>query len=103
MQIVTANDLLAGDVVFLTAAAAWSRDISAAAVAESQAAAERLLAKAEADTGRIVGPYLADVERGQDGAPQPTHYRERIRLCGPTNRTDLGRQSEAPAVRREGA
>ncbi len=92
--VVTANDLMAGDVVFLTAERCWTRDIHAAAVADADAAA-RLLADAEAQEARIVGPYLAEVVVDAAGRPRPTHFRERFRLLGPSNRPDLGRQAQA--------
>ena len=94
MQIVTANDLLEGDVVFLTPDGAWRRAPEAAAIAETPEGAARLLAIATGHEGKVVGPYLAEVTLDAAGRPTPTHYRERIRLKGPTNRLDLGRQAE---------
>ena len=44
LQIVTANDLLEGDVVFLTPDGAWRRAPEAAAIAETPEGAARLLA-----------------------------------------------------------
>ncbi|HKK36265.1 MAG TPA: DUF2849 domain-containing protein [Paracoccaceae bacterium] len=92
-KIVSANDLMEGDVVYLDAAAGWTRDLAAAAVAHDPEAAETLLARAD-QPGRVVGPYLADV--ATDGAaPRPLHYREIFRTRGPSNRPDLGRQAES--------
>ena len=39
-QIITANDLLEGDVVYFTAAATWSRDIQKAEVFSDEAIAQ---------------------------------------------------------------
>ena len=77
--ILTANDLLDGDVVYFTRAG-WSRDRVAAFVATDEAAGEALEASLEEafEDGAVVEPYL--IEAGQD------HVRERIRLGGPTIR-----------------
>lgn len=95
IQIVTANDLFDGDVVFLASDGGWSRLLSDAAVAETADEAAVLLAEAEPQEDVVVGPYLAEVERDGQGHLTPIHYRERIRLLGPSNRTDLGRQADA--------
>lgn len=87
-QIVTANALLSGDVVFLTSEG-WSADIAAARIAHSPQEAENLLKHGAAQVGAIVGAYLVAV--GPDG--QPIHFRERLRTLGPTTRPDLGYQA----------
>ena len=102
-QIATANDLLDGDVVYFTAAGAWSRDHGDAAVAETKEDADALLRRAEADQSKIVGAYLAPARLGEDGRPEPTHFREIFRTTGPTFRDDLGKQAEAGAVAEEAA
>ena len=93
-KIVSANDLLAGDVVYLDGDDGWTRTVRDAAVANDAEAADRLLAIAAAQPGIVVGPYLADVTLGPDGRPAPSHLRERIRDRGPTIRPDLGRQAQ---------
>ncbi|MEO1276748.1 MAG: DUF2849 domain-containing protein [Pseudomonadota bacterium] len=94
-KIVSANDLMDGDVVYLAADARWSRDLSDAAVAETPEAAAALLERAN-QPGRVVGPVLIDV--ALTGArPEPTHLREKLRERGPSNRPDLGRQAERAA------
>ncbi|PPD08160.1 MAG: hypothetical protein CTY36_04340, partial [Methylocystis sp.] len=42
--------------------------------------------------------YLADVEIGSDGAPTPLHYREKMRVKGPSVRLDLGKQAGEGAL-----
>ena len=101
LQAVTANHLLDGDVVYLTAGLGWSRELADTAIADTQEEADRLLAAAAGQEGEVVGPYLIDVARDADGRPEPLHYRERIRTRGPSNRPDLGRQANTPAVRRQ--
>ncbi len=91
-QIVTANRLSDGRVVYLTASAHWSEDPAGAAVAPDSEAAKALLARAEADAARarVVAPYL--IELSEDpGVALPRRYRERIRAAGPSVRPDLGR------------
>lgn len=93
-QIVTANDLFEGDVVYFTAGGFWSRELSDAAIAHAADEAEALLARGDAQQSTIVGAYLAEVSIGADGLPRPEHYREKQRTLGPSNRPDLGRQAE---------
>lgn len=93
-QIVTANDLFEGDVIYLTASGDWSRDHGDAAVAHDPDKAERLLAIAQGQPNRIVGAYLADATIGPDGRPAPVHFREAFRTRGPSNYFH-GKQAEA--------
>lgn len=93
--IMTANDLLGGEVVFL-GTTGWSPDPRAATIARDETTAERLEAQAKAEfrANRIVEPYLVEVEPGEDGRPQARHFREAIRLAGPTIHPDMGKQAE---------
>ncbi|HAY50155.1 DUF2849 domain-containing protein [Thalassospira sp.] len=94
LQVVTANRLDDGLVVFLTAQGGWSENINDARVADGKDAAEAMLAEASAPELDvvIVGPYLIDVEQ-QDGGLVPTKYREVLRTKGPSVREDLGYQA----------
>lgn len=84
-QIVTSNRLDDGLVVFLTEAGGWSANVSDAAVANDDAAAQTLLAignKAVADC-IIIEAVLIEVT--VDGnVITPVELRERIRALGPT-------------------
>jgi sulfite reductase (NADPH) hemoprotein beta-component len=93
-QILFASDLERGEVVFL-GASGWERDHRLARVARDGAEALALEAagKAEIAENRVVDVYLADVEIGADGAPAPLHYREKMRVKGPSVRHDLGKQA----------
>jgi hypothetical protein len=85
LQIVTANRLRDGAVVFLTDTAEWTSDIARAAIARDAEAARRLLAIGAVATAesRVVEPYLtAVVEDGDTVAP--VSLRERIRAQGLT-------------------
>ncbi|RED12967.1 DUF2849 domain-containing protein [Pontivivens insulae] len=84
-QIVTANDLMMGDVIYLTPEGGWSRDHADAIVATSQDEADELLAQAQAQQLKIVGPYLAEAVLDDAGRPGPVHFREAFRTRGPSN------------------
>ncbi len=91
-QVITANRLGDGLVIFLTTTG-WSKNINAAAISETADATAALLARAEADAGHVVGPYAIDVDRQADGSLRPLKYREALRTRGPSVRTDLGYQA----------
>lgn len=100
LQIVTANRLRDGLVVFLAKDGKWSSDIGEAAAADDDKAADNLLRQAgesEADN-TVVAPYLIEAE-ASDGTLRPVRYREWLRTQGPTVRTDLGYQAAYPAAR----
>ncbi len=83
-KIVTASDLLGGDVIYLTEDDRWSRDLADAEVITDEAHAQLRLLSAERQTNVVIGAYLADVIPSEDG-PQPTHFREDFRRTGPSN------------------
>jgi len=83
-KVVTANDLLMGDVVYLTADDTWSRHMSEAEVLTDEADAQIRLIDASTRTFEVVGVYLADVST-TDADPKPTHFRETFRTKGPSN------------------
>ena len=83
-KIVTANDLLEGDVVYLTADDRWSRFHHEAELIEDEAHAQMRLLHAAAQKLVVVGAYLADAKAGA-GGPEPTHFREEFRTRGPSN------------------
>lgn len=93
-QILLASDLADGEVVFL-GAQGWERDHARARVArdKDEAGALEAFGKAEIAQNRVVDVYLADVEIGADGVPTPLHYREKMRIKGPSVRRDLGKQA----------
>jgi hypothetical protein len=94
-QIVTANRLIDGIVVFQDASGGWSEDFARAAAHEDAAAA---LARAGEDVAAslIVDPYAIEVEL-RNGHYAPKALREAIRATGPTVRRDLGKQAEGLA------
>ena len=92
-KVVTANRLLEGDAVWLTADDRWSPSMSDAELIEDEAIAQDRLLHAMGQPGTVVGAYLADAKQGQDG-PEPTHFREAFRTRGPSNYAH-GKQAEA--------
>ena len=82
-KIVTANALIEGDVIYLTATDQWSRNHSQAELIEDEAHAQVRLLDAE-QSKAAVGAYLADATDGPAG-PAPVHFRETFRAKGPSN------------------
>jgi hypothetical protein len=89
-QMIIANRLRDGAIVFLAPAESWDLAIAAGTVIEGPEEATRLLAVAKRHETecRVIDPTLIDVEI-KDGKPRPTAIREAIRAFGPTVRTDL--------------
>ncbi|MGZ9033882.1 MAG: DUF2849 domain-containing protein [Rhodospirillales bacterium] len=81
-QVLTANRLCDGVVVFLDGDGRWTEHIAAARVAE-KADGEALAKAGEATAAEVIAPYLIDVTLEADG-PRPLRYRERIRAFGPS-------------------
>jgi Protein of unknown function (DUF2849) len=94
-QVLTANRLTDGDVVFLNRAGDWSLSIDEAALAQEPDAIKALEARGrEAEAANLVtGSYLFEAER-REGRVLAVHIRERIRTLGPTVRPDLGKQAD---------
>lgn len=95
-KVVTANALLEGDVIYLTADDRWSRSLAEAEVIEDEAIGQMRLLDAQRQVDRVVGAYLADVVPGPHG-PQPAHFREEFRRKGPSNYVH-GKQESATNV-----
>jgi hypothetical protein len=83
-KVVTANDLVEGDVIYLTTANTWTRHHHEAELIEDEAHAQLRLLYAIGQRARTVGSYLADARMGANG-PEPTHFREAFRTRGPSN------------------
>ena len=82
-KVITANALIEGDVIYLTANDRWSRSHNEAELIDDEAHAQLRLLEAEKSDG-IVGAYLADAVAGKSG-PEPVHFREDFRAKGPSN------------------
>lgn len=95
-KVVTANDLRAGDVIYLTADNRWTRVHAEAELIDDEAHADIRLIEALRQDGTIVGAYLADARPGPNG-PEPVHFREVFRAKGPSNYSH-GKQETASRV-----
>jgi hypothetical protein len=97
-EIVTANRLADGVVVFQDARGGWAEDFARAAVHADAAALQAALAEAAEAVARalIVDPYAIEVAL-RNGRYAPKALREAIRASGPTVRRDLGKQAEGQA------
>ncbi len=91
-KVVTASDLLEGDVIYLTEFDTWSRELADAELIDDEAHAAIRLLDAERQGNIVVGAYLADAKAGPDG-PEPVHFREGFRSRGPSN-YHHGKQAE---------
>lgn len=99
-QIMTGNDLIEGESLFL-GPAGWTHRVAEARVARTPEEAAALAAEAEADeaANHVVGVYAVAVTL-EDGHPRPLARRERIRAAGePTIPYGPG----APVARRAAA
>lgn len=90
LQVLTANRLRDGVVVYLGPEAQWVEQFDGAEAASGETDSDRLQTVADAAVRDrlIVGPYLFAVDRGPLGL-LPLSQRERIRAAGPTVGTDL--------------
>ena len=93
-QVISANRLGDGIVVYLTADGGWSERIADARVIDGKQPGEAALdvARGAVEACLVVDPYLIDID-DRDGERRPTLNRELIRAEGPTVRLDLGKQA----------
>jgi hypothetical protein len=92
-QILTANLLRAGEVIYWSRAHGWVPALGEADIMEEADAGAALKNAAQwVEKQEIVAPYLFAV-RMTDGAAVPVKQRELIRAAGPTVRRDLGKQA----------
>jgi hypothetical protein len=93
LQVLTANRLRDGDVVYWRGGA-WVDHFRDAEVLDGKASADAALAAAQASVkGRVVvNPYLFGV-RDEDGRIHAIEEREIVRSEGPSVRRDLGKQA----------
>ena len=93
-KVLTANNLLSGEAVFLSEGELWTPAISDALIATSSDDEAWITAAGQRAVGAqiVVEPYLIDVER-RAGAIMPVRLREQLRTLGPSTRLDLGKQA----------
>lgn len=88
-EILTANRLYDGDVVYRTAAGDWVDDVDAAELIDGaeQLALAEAAAQADVRACKVLDVVAVKVEVA-DGRIVPTRLRERIRAFGPTVKSD---------------
>jgi hypothetical protein len=93
-DVIIANRLTDGVVVFQTADGSWIEDFNRAAVLpDAQATADALKrAKQDEANNIVVDTYAVEVEE-RNGHFAPKALREAIKAAGPTIRRDLGKQA----------
>ena len=96
-KIITTNDLMLGDVIYLADDDSWTREIGRARLFHDQEEAERALAVVDGWRDIHVGAYLADAGPDEQGKPKPLHFRESFRATGPSNYFH-GKQAERTHV-----
>ena len=84
-KVLTTNDLMDGDVIYLTRDDGWTREFTEARLFLDETEACSALARIDARRDQHVGAYLADAEADDLGRPRPVHFRERFRATGPSN------------------
>ena len=94
-KILTANTLISGEVVYLGREGHWVTTFRDALLIVDPVTANDVLAEAEAQTGTVVGAYLIEAAQSRDGRPVPTHFREGLRMRGPSNLFH-GKQADQP-------
>lgn len=83
-QVLTANSLIDGDVIYLGKDGTWTWDILNSLIFTDQANAASALETALGHPDKIVAPYLIPVSIN-DGLIETLHFREKFRAFGPTN------------------
>jgi len=92
-QVLTANRLAIGEVVYWNAGRFWvTRFDEAQILSDTEAEAALQGAEEWVRQREVVAPYLFDV-RVEEGIAVPLKVREAIRAAGPTVRPDLGKQA----------
>ncbi len=84
--LLTANDLLNGDVVFWGQKAAWTQDFTDALVVSDENAEKKLveIGQKEEKNNIVVGAYIVPLIQEQEGQFKPVELRELRRCEGPS-------------------
>ena len=104
-QVVTANRLTDGVVLYRTPAGGWSDRLADGEIVAGKEAGAARLAEAEAAVKdcRVVAPYLIDVVADADAVGiRPQRFREAVRAAGPTVAADFRAAVARPIERSVG-
>ena len=91
MNVLTANRLIDGEVVFWDEGR-WVERFGEAERFDDDEAGQAAEAKAKSQPTVVVEPYLIEISPVEDGYA-PVAYRERLRALGPTNTPAHGKQA----------
>jgi hypothetical protein len=91
-QMIIANRLVDGAVVFLAPGESWTTAIASGVVIEDDAEAQKLLGAVKQLEARspVIDPQVIQVRVDDAGVMRPIEIRELIRAFGPTVRTERG-------------
>jgi hypothetical protein len=91
-KILTANDLHSGGVIYAADNGNWSQFITQAVLSDEGVSEEKLISigKLAVSTQKAVEPFLIDIEI-ENGIPVPVHFREQLRVNGPSVRSDFSK------------
>ena len=95
MNVLTANRLIDGEVVFWSHGR-WVERFGEAERFDEDEAGGQAEAQAKSQTTVVVEPYLIEIAES-GGGYAPLVYRERLRALGPTNILHHGKQAEGGA------
>lgn len=92
-QMIIANRLTDGRVVFFTQSGGWSADLTQAAIAD-EGAIDTLFSQARKDEAHNTVVSVEVIEANTEGdTPAPAHMKPFMQSKGPTVRLDLGYQT----------
>lgn len=97
MQIITANRLIDGIVVYFTPQGTWEHDVSSALVCDDDDNQQSTLTRANigVENNQVIDPYLIQVSV-ENSVITPLRLGERIRANGPSYSTLLTIESSNP-------
>lgn len=84
VNLISANDLVQGTIVYLTESSQWDRSITSARKIEDHETATAVLTDIELTQQSVVSPYIVNATLSPEGNPMPTHFRDQFRESGPT-------------------
>lgn len=84
LQVITANDLLTGAVVYLDTDDQWNRNLNAAMIFKGSACAQSRINSLQDADACVVGIDVITISMSPVGHIEPVHIREHLRLHGPS-------------------
>ena len=98
LNIISANRLTDGHVVYLSHNGRWSENIVDGRTAKNEEESTALLAEAQVSVtgGLVVDPYVVSISN-DNGAFEPVRLRERIRQLGPKQSKALSQATQTRA------